>query len=87
MSLTERIFGGVMILISVAAWWSHRELQATRADLVEAESRIAGYEELVRFNARAKAADVEWSKAEKDLGESDAPLSDYMSGVASRVWP
>lgn len=85
--MITRILTGVAILSLIVAYLSHQRVQSLEADLVKANGRIVGYEELSRFNARAKAADVEWSKVEKDLGESDAPLSDYMSGVARRLWP
>lgn len=82
-----RILTGVAILSLIVAYLSHQQVQSLQSDLAKANSRIVGFEELSRFNARAKAADVEWSKLDNELGVSDAPLSDYMSGVAGRVWP
>lgn len=85
--MITRILTGVAILSLIVAYLSHQQVQSLQDDLAKANSRIVGYEELARFNARVKTADVEWATAEKDLGESDAPLSDYMSGVARRLWP
>ncbi len=85
--MLTRILIGVTIMSLVMASLTHRANGKLKADLITAQGRIVGYEELSRFNARAKAADVEWSKVETEVGESDAPLSDYMSGVAGRVWP
>ena len=73
--------------LGFAVKMQHSTILGLQSDLAKANSRIVGFEELSRFNARAKAADVEWSKLDNELGVSDAPLSDYMSGVAGRVWP
>ncbi len=82
-----RILMAAVIIQTILVSFLSQSLKATKADLAKADSRIVGFEELSRFNARAKAADVEWSKLDNELGVSDAPLSDYMSGVAGRVWP
>lgn len=85
--MITQFFAGLAIVSTMAGVQLYRTAAVLRADLAATQSIVEGYKELSRFNAKREAADVTWAEVQKEVGNSDAGLSDYMSAASRRLWP
>lgn len=63
------------------------QLRAVRADLVQAEARIRGYEHHQKYLARLRDLNDDYAVIVEEVSQSDEALSDYLSRAAGRLWP
>ncbi len=85
--MITRALLALVIILAALVGWSHWRYVRTEAKLDVAEARIVGYEEQQRFLKRMREINEGWDQVEKEIGESDAPLSDYLGSAADRLWP
>ncbi|MFE3836951.1 hypothetical protein [Pseudogemmobacter sonorensis] len=82
-----------LIATAVAAVQTWR-VERTQARAEAAEAMVSAYEEAARMrrdqDARQAALRAEAQAMDHELAQgegADAPLSDYLSGAAGRLWP
>lgn len=91
--MTRAILIGSLICIAIAAVQTWR-VEALRTRAENAEAQVSAYAEAARMRAdqdrrqdqlRREAAELDHDLATQE--GADAPLSDYLSGAAGRLWP
>lgn len=85
---------GVLIYMITFAWLFWQKYLDLSRELSAAKAQIEGYEEAARIHRnyveKLRGQTEEWSTLNDELMEldgKDAPLSDYLSTSAGRVWP
>lgn len=75
-------------------WWQHRRAVALEARADAAEALVQGYAEAAKMravqDAQQAALRADAAALDRDLETmegGDAPLSDYLSGAAGKLWP